>query len=85
MPSILTTLAALAFAGISTTAFIVWIAERSRPDTAGDGTPWGDMISVPREMRTGSRNLRRGEGPSELGGSPSIGDSHCHRDGGVTR
>ena len=44
LTTIVQTIAALAFAGISTT--IIWFAERSRPDTAGDSV-WGDVMEVP--------------------------------------
>jgi hypothetical protein len=79
MPSILTTLAALAFAGISTTAFIIWIAERSRPDTAGDGV-FGDVVSVPQEMRA-ARKMAEG-GRSEQRGRPVTDDVRTHRGSG---
>jgi hypothetical protein len=65
MPSILTTLAALAFAGISTTAFIIWIAERSRPDTAGDSV-FGDVVELhPEAKRRPTRFI--GGGMAEAG------------------
>jgi hypothetical protein len=77
---IIQTIAALAFAGISTTAFIIWFAERSRPDTAGDGSAWGDVVSVPQEMRA-ARKMAEG-GRSEQRGRPVTDDVRTHRGSG---
>ena len=74
---IVQTIAALAFAGISTT--IIWFAERSRPDTAGDGT-FGDVVSVPQEMRA-ARKMAEG-GRSEQRGRPVTDDVRTHRGSG---